>query len=929
LSQLRFRGGRVLTLASGILVAAVSFVLLTSAVTTSELRVRGTVEENFRPAYDVLVRPRGSFTPLEKEEGLVRANYLSGIFGGISRAQYERIRAMDGVEVAAPIANLGYVLPGAEIPLRVDDVLGDDPVQLYRIKTRWEAQRRLSTYPGRTSYVYYTRENPFVKINNGREAGTDEPGELYEVVPDKKEPLPVCSTASKFDLACFSGLTPKAGRFYLPPQAPDGAVGTTELLFPPVLLAAIDPEQEERLLDLDGAIVEGRYLGEREGFEVAERGLGALEEAMKVRQAPVIASTRTFVDSDLAAEVERLEIPRGTDVPEVLSDRGRVDGFLRGLKGETVKRKTVGPGPVYDSLLDVLAGRSEARFVEAGGEVLAYWSSAPVRYEWAGEKRLRPLKTDNPKSIWDMPFYGGAGFPAPPGSEDVQFRKLTPHAGNNEIVGAGPEGGGLSQTATVKVVGRFDPERLPGFSPLSEVPLETYYPPSAEPADARTSRLLGGKPLLPSMNLGGYLSQPPLMLTTLEAAEGTFSDPRFYGGADKEKPISVIRVRVAGVKGADKESLERIRRVAQEIRQQTGLAVDVTAGSSPTPVTVELPKGKYGRPELTLSEGWVRKGVAVEVLEGVDRKSAALFGLVLFVCGFFLANGALASVRARRRELGVLMALGWSRARVFSAVLGELALIGLLAGLLGAVLAAVLVEVLSLELPLWRAVLVVPVSALLAVAAGLLPAALAARGAPMDALVPPVSAPRAGREVRSIAAMALSNLLRLPGRAALGVAGTAMGVAALVVLLGINLSFYGALAGSALGDFLTTQVRPVDYLSVALAIALGALSVADVLWLNLRERAPELVTLRTFGWKEGHLRLLGLLEGLTMGLSGSLAGAALGLAVVGFLGGGVSPTLLGLAALAALGGAAAALLASLGPLLALSRLTPPAVLAEE
>ena len=55
-----------------------------------------------------------------------------------------------------------------------------------------------------------------------------------------------------------------------------------------------------------------------------------------------------------------------------------------------------------------------------------------------------------------------------------------------------------------------------------------------------------------------------------------------------------------------------------------------------------------------------------------------------------------------------------------------------------------------------------------------------------------------------------------------------MGVAALAFLLAINLAFRGTLVGTLLGQVVSLQVRAVDYISVGLAIALGAFSVADV-----------------------------------------------------------------------------------------------------
>jgi hypothetical protein len=45
----------------------------------------------------------------------------------------------------------------------------------------------------------------------------------------------------------------------------------------------------------------------------------------------------------------------------------------------------------------------------------------------------------------------------------------------------------------------------------------------------------------------------------------------------------------------------------------------------------------------------------------VDTKSAVLFVLVLVVCGIFLAQSTLASVRSRRTEIATLRCLGWAR----------------------------------------------------------------------------------------------------------------------------------------------------------------------------------------------------------------------------------------------------------------------------
>ncbi len=94
----------------GLLVATSAFTVLTAASKTSQLETVGTVTQNFVPAYEILVRPRGARTALENETNTVQPNFLSGIYGGITMTQYHQISQVPGVEVAAPIALVGYAL---------------------------------------------------------------------------------------------------------------------------------------------------------------------------------------------------------------------------------------------------------------------------------------------------------------------------------------------------------------------------------------------------------------------------------------------------------------------------------------------------------------------------------------------------------------------------------------------------------------------------------------------------------------------------------------------------------------------------------------------------------------------------------------------------------------------------------------------------
>lgn len=899
LAELWRRRSRSVGLGVGILVAAVSFTLLTAAVNAGELRIRGTVERNFGHVYDLLVRSRDSFTPIERSEGLVAPNFASGIFGGISIAQWHEVLDVPGVEVAAPIANLGYIAPFARVKFRLDRFLTEDPVQLYRLHLTWSADRGLSRYPGADSFVYYTRRNPIVELGNEQLERLRD-GRLLEVCYGfnrSNPPVPnspfVYSTRAGWGFQCFSERSPEAARLNVVPF-PSGSVGAGTDVIYPILIAGIDPIQEDRLLGLDDSVVSGRsLLPSDQVYDPDGRPV-----------IPVLASSGAYVDQSLDVRIERLKIPAGVKLPRILASL-RAFRFVTNLERTVVGRRHVSSEAFY---------RRELRNLErdAGG-LQNHWEVSPVRYRSASTGRLAPSAVSNPPSVYSLPCCGPS---AGPGNQDVQFRTLENHKIRP-----------YRTARRVDIVGRYDPELLAGFGGISQVPLGAYAPPALRPADRRSRDTLQDQPLFPSMNLGGYIQQPPLMLTTLKGLR-FFTDPSNFEGVDPKAPISVIRVRVMGVTGPDELSLARLRSVAQLIRERTRLAVDIVAGSSPSPVLIELPAGNHGRPELLLREEWLRKGVAVNIIRALDRKSLLLFLLVLLVTGLFLANGTLAAVRSRRTEIGTLACLGWSRGRIFKAILLELVVIGSVAGLIGAALALALIPVLSLEMPLWRAALVVPIAVGLACLAGIVPAMRAASMAPLDAILAPVSNRSSSASIRGLVGMAWVNLRRIPARTLVGASGLFIGVAALTVLLAINLVFRGAVVGSLLGNVVSVQVRGVDLLSVVLALLLSGLSIADVLVMNVRDRAAEFVTLGATGWDDRRLGLLVAVEGVTMGFVGGGLGAVLGFTLAAVVGGATGSVLIA-AGLAVLVATLISLVASIVPAKLVSRMSAPRVLAEE
>lgn len=883
-----------------------------------QLRITGTVEANYRAAYDILVRPKGSRTALEDGRGLVRPNYLSGLYGGITVEQLDRVRAVGHVDVAAPVAMLGYttVLLRQTVDL-TDQVDRTATRQLFRLSPSWIADRGLTVLDDAPQYVYLTRNqlvpqrqaNPkqrYTEYADGTRVkdGLTECVTLLEVEPDGRG-AEIC--AVPWPDSTQDGTTAlERTRASVRRMGPDGRFSDPYLETPPgdrlivtvnwrvmVLVAAIDPVAEAALVDLDKAVVSGRYLapGER-ATQRSEPDMGGY------RALPALFASTPYVDEQVKVSVQRL----GADSAATIRGRNWKDWVpaLATVPG------TPGGEPVRSPGVPRFGGTETASVSE-------FYQSGPTSYRTGETGALRPEPVPPAPRTWLTLGTVMAAQP-PIVALDNGFRPLTRMGPTSYFLGLPPR---------LEPAGTFDPGRLRGFSPLSSVPLETYQAPEAVGADAASRRLLGGEPLRPNSNPAGYLAAPPAILTTLDA----LADLRVVSPwAD---PISAIRVRVAGVTGFDPRSQELVRSVAQDIAAATGLDVDVTMGSSPSPQTVVLPAGKGGRPELVLSEGWSHKGVAVAIVHAADRKSLALVGLILLVCTLFLGNAVAAAVRDRRRELAVLACLGWPARRLAGVVFAEVAAVGLVSGALASAVALPLSGALGVPVSAGRALLALPVGLGVAVLAAAVPAGSAARARPGAAVHPAVLGVGRARRRRTVLGLALANLWRVPGRTALGVGALAIGVGALTMLVAIIVTFHNDVIGSLLGDEVTVRVRTVDVLAAAAAVGLGVLIVADVLYINVRERSAELAALWAAGWSNrALLRLVGY-EGLGIGVLGAVLGVAAGLGGVSWFAGQVNENLFWLASGVAAGAVVVAGLAAVVPALVLRRLPLSTLLAEE
>lgn len=723
LGHLRRAPGRALALVLGVVVAATGFTVLTGTARASQLQVVGTVDANARSAYDVLIRPPGTRSGLEQSRGLVRGDFLSGVFGGITVDQYAKVKALPGVQVAAPVEMLGYVQAAATQYVDVTDLLGAAGSAV-KTQTTWTTDRGLSRLPDSSQYAYLS---PYVL--DQQLSGTFEyyqaekrPSGTASVCPDTTPKSPF---REPIRFACWSTRWTYGNGFDSPigPELPHHRYVEVEW-GAPALVAAVDPAAEARLARLDRAVVSGRYL------RAADATIGAYPDPTgRTVVMPVLAASSTQVDLSSETRAERSPIAARMIVGGAgLTALDRATATEPA--GPVIARQTA--AGAYAQFLRQLVVHGTDPTQTTGFTV--FWTGSQLTYRTTSAG-LVPQPVVNPTDVWFSPYYQGSLRAAAPG-QDTNFRRLTSHTGTMPAV-----------RVQLRGVGTFDPAKLPEFGALSRVPLGTYQSAAVRPADPGSSAALGARDLLPDGSLTGYLQTTPTLLTTLTAAEAlqgsAFTDPASLA------PISSIRVRVAGVTGIDPVSRERVRTVASAIQAATGLDVDVTIGSSPSPQTIALPAGRFGRPALQLSQNWVKKGVATAIVNAVNRKSLVLFILVLVVCALFVGNAAFASVRTRVTELGVLACLEWRPRRLFGLVAAELLLLGAVAGTAATLLSVPLGSLVGAPVSWGRAALAIPASVLLALVAGLIPAAAAARAVPMEAVRSTARPPRTASRGRT------------------------------------------------------------------------------------------------------------------------------------------------------------------------------------
>src|SRR5699024_4346643 len=297
------RKERLVLLLIGVLIISVGLAYLVGLSETNKGTIVNELEERWSSSYDIVVRPEGTRGETE-EDSLLDPNFLSGIDGGITMDQYETIKDITDVDIAAPIAMIGSVSYTSY--LESFDLKENG---IYRMTKEQVTDNGINEEKDTSTYYFPSGDwKPHVE---------EKLSEKFKENPED----------------------PESGNYYLKPFE---EYVTTNRYF---TIAGIDPEQEAKLIDLDDAIMseEGsRYCNESDSVSNEEVSPDSDEgPAQYTAEFPVTINNQTNADQSLNWQIERLDIPYDMDTADEKLDELEKKGgeeYLDTLKGTPIKK---------------------------------------------------------------------------------------------------------------------------------------------------------------------------------------------------------------------------------------------------------------------------------------------------------------------------------------------------------------------------------------------------------------------------------------------------------------------------------------------------------------------------------------------------------------------------------------------------------------
>ncbi|NDL56810.1 ABC transporter permease [Phytoactinopolyspora mesophila] len=648
-----FRRERIFALVSVVLV--VGLLGATLAREQVEARVEALLDENWRGAYDILV------TSAENDfggdtDGFVEANFVSMAGeSAIAADDLESIRAIDGVEVAAPIGFVGLLRGVSTTPTL--EVADDPAAGVSDIEDGALLARITSTLvrdePGGT--VEVSRSRGHVYLSAREDVG--EPGQADYLESAAGEPHGFSPMITDKGYLVPLGMLPEFG---------SGVI-------------AVDAEAEQQLLGGAEFLDALRSVPEN-------RTAGAAEEILES-----IDADRYLVQSlDIRVAMDDPELSGQDVVPLVVnsSPLGAASALRIEVEIELAEDAALESPPGSGRLRELTedsAFSAWRAWSEDVSDLVVPFSTPTLSFTWPESVNADPEEwaasapaTQLQPALVGRPAYRAHEVPEPLDQTPGFVVEPQGAVGPDGLIDRQSEHGidsdvGLSQAyrlprevdgdgfdgAFPGPVGTFSEDDLVvDDTSVSYVPMGAYDP-------ARTRLIKGPDGDAADQQVVANLSG----LDFITGQPGAFTDLEGGAALRGHTPIDAIRVRVGNVDGYTAAAYAEVTDVAAQITE-LGLTATVVAGSSPQPVAIYVPDYHVDGDGAAVSDlGWVTQdwttlGATISVRDAMTgiQRWLLFVGLGAAMAAALIA--ALLTAHSRRREVGVLQAVGWSDAQI-------------------------------------------------------------------------------------------------------------------------------------------------------------------------------------------------------------------------------------------------------------------------
>ncbi|MFB4167998.1 ABC transporter permease [Virgibacillus sp. JSM 102003] len=512
-------------LATAIILLTLPISLLT--LQKNQAQIEENITENARGSYDILVRPDDSRNNIEKKYGVVQENYLNYGKGGISIDDWKDIKSEEEIDVAAPVAAIGYftgITKSYSLPM---------PEQSIRSTAKFYTSNGLNKF----------------QIGDPR----------IEMMLKRSKPV---------NNDNFERLASK--------NSPFGGPGPPMFILPSTyhFLVGINPDSETKLTGFSFKDLSDDSLSKRQK-NMYNRGFdnSPIVRVMKLKDpdVPITVESKTDFLNISPSQTNEIITKFGLGQYEFLLEARNVDEqkynemfqYVYNYPAKRTREYELNFSDKldpFDSIRlmvnkqgDIVKNTGSSRYNY--GRLTMYYTTSNINYEIDEENKtlsVSKINNENNSSIFRTQIGTYENIPS--------YRKITENGKPFGMYESPPYF--LATVGSYKIGSKENQ--------LAASPLGIY---SLTPTVLETN----GKKVHETIYPGSFVPAPAHGVTTIESAQVIKG----------KKPIDAIRVRVAGIESYTEAAANKIKRVAENIANQ-GFEVDVVAGASRQQMKVDV-----------------------------------------------------------------------------------------------------------------------------------------------------------------------------------------------------------------------------------------------------------------------------------------------------------------------------------------------------